>query len=621
MRLESRCVRHTPVAAVASWAICLVALTPTLALAAEPKAQVQGDMDHALRAEIQRAVGVSKSRPESRVDARRRAREAGESAISVLRSEGYYDYVVEPDVGEGDAPDPIVKIAPGPRSVLAKTEVVWDGAPPDAATQAAATQVLALPAGTPGRAADVLAAEGRIEAALRSHGYADAVVHQRLVLVDHADHSVTPTFHFAAGALVRLDGLKVVSQGRTKRKWIASLAPWKKGDVYNPAQVAKLEQRLRDAGVFNSVTVSLSPADEAVDGLRPVIVSVGDRPPHTIELGGGYTSGGYPSNTGITEVAYSTSDGAGVDAKYILYNRFGQADTLTFTGRLAQIEQKLDGELDLPDWGRADQILKVGADVFADTTTAFDDDGVGIRGTVERHFTKTSFIGYGGTFDVVDTRENTAVNANGIAVGENLKLAIFSLIGQFSLDRSNDALNPTRGWRLQAEADPTYVTGDRELPYLKLQGQVSGYLPLNSDASTVIAARLKLGSIVGGDIPDVPADRRFFAGGGGSVRGFNYQGVGPQLSDGTPIGGVSLFESSVEVRQKVTGPWSVAAFIDAGSLGPTPAPDFAQVDVGAGIGVRYDLGFGPIRLDVATPVTRRKGDPLAQLYISIGQSF
>jgi translocation and assembly module TamA len=447
------------------------------------------------------------------------------------------------------------------------------------------------------------------------------VVHQRLVLVDHADHSVSPTFHFAAGALVRLDGLKVVSQGRTKRKWIASLAPWKKGDVYNPAQVAKLEQRLRDAGVFNSVTVSLSPADEAVDGLRPVIVSVGDRPPHTIELGGGYTSGGYPSNTGITEVAYSTSDGAGVDAKYILYNRLGQADTLTFTGRLAQIEQKLDGELDLPDWGRADQILKVGADVFADTTTAFDDDGVGIRGTVERHFTKTSFIGYGGSFDVVDTRENTSVNANGIAVGENLKLAIFSLIGQFSLDRSNDALNPTRGWRLQAEADPTYVTGDRELPYLKLQGQVSGYLPLNSDASTVIAARLKLGSIVGGDIPDVPADRRFFAGGGGSVRGFNYQGVGPQLSDGTPIGGVSLFESSVEVRQRVTGPWSVAAFIDAGSLGPTPAPDFAQVDVGAGIGVRYDLGFGPIRLDVATPVTRRKGDPLAQLYISIGQSF
>lgn len=614
-------MRQAPVAAVAFAAICLVAQAPDRALAAEPKALVQGEMDRALRVEIERAVGVSKSKPESRFDARRRAREAGEAAIAVLRSEGYYDYEVEPDVGEGDSPAPIVRVTPGPRSLVAKTELIWDGPPPDSQTEAAAEKALALAPGTPGRAAEVLAAEGRVQAALRDRGYADAAVHPRQVVVDHADHSLQPTFHFAAGALVRLDGLKVLSKGRTKRKWIAGLAPWKPGDVYSPAQVAKLEQRLRDAGVYNSVTVSLSPADQTVNGLRPVIVSVGDRPPHTLEIGGGYTSGGYPSNEGITEVAYSTSEGIGADAKWILYNRLGQADTITFTGRLAQIQQKLDAELDLPDWRRPDQILKVGADIFSDTTTAFDDDGVGVRGTIERHFTKTTFIGYGGAFDAVDTRENTAINANGIAVGENLKLAIFSLIGQFALDRSNDPLNPTRGWRLQAEADPTYVTGDRKLPYLKLQAQVSGYLPLNRDAGTVLAARIKLGSIVGGDIPDVPADRRFFAGGGGSVRGFNYQGVGPQLADGTPIGGDSLFESSFEVRQRVSGPWSAAAFVDAGSLGPTAAPDFSNIEVGAGVGVRYDLGFGPIRLDIATPVTRRKGDPLAQLYISIGQSF
>jgi translocation and assembly module TamA len=578
-------------------------------------------MDRALKADIQRAIGTAKARPESRVDARRRAREAGESVIAVLRSEGYYDYLVEPDLGEGDTPTPIVRITPGPRSTIGTIELVWDGPPPDSAAEAAAGKALALEPGAPGRSADVLAAEGRVEAALRQRGYADAAVHPRQVVVDHADHTLQPTFHFAAGALVHLDGLKVLGQGRTRRQWIASLAPWKKGDVYDPARVAKLEQRLRDAGVFNSVTVSLAPSDAAVDGLRPIVVSVADRPRHTIELGAGYTSGGYPSNEGITEVAYSTSEGAGIDAKWILYNRLGQADTTTFTGRLAQIQQKLDAEIDLPDWRRPDQILKIGADIYADNTNAFDDDGVGFRGTLEHHFNKTSFYGYGAAIDIVDTREDTAINANGIAVGENLKLAIFSLIGQFALDRSNDPLNPTRGWRLQAEADPTYVTGDRTLPYLKLQAQVSGYLPVDDDASTVLAARLKLGSIIGGNIPDVPADRRFFAGGGGSVRGFNYQGVGPQLADGTPLGGDSLFESSFEVRQKVSGPWSVAAFIDAGSLGPTAAPDFSGIAVGAGVGVRYDLGFGPIRLDVATPVTRRTGDPLVQFYISIGQSF
>jgi translocation and assembly module TamA len=601
-------------------AIGLLVLAPGLARAAEPKALVQGDMDRSLKAEIQRAVGVSKTHPSSRVDARRRAREAGEAAIAVLRSEGYYDYTVEPDVGEGDTPVAIVRVTPGPRSTLSRTAILWDGGAPDADTVAKAEKALALAAGAPGRAADVIAAEGRVEATLHERGYADAAVHPRVVVVDHEDHTVQPTFHFASGALVRLDGLKVVGQGRTRQKWFGMLAPWKPGDVYDPARVAKLEQRLRDAGVFNSVTVAVAPADEAVNGLRPVVVSVADRPPHTIELAGGYASGGYQT-LDASGIEYSTSAGPGVEAKWILYNRLGQADRLTFTGRLAQIQQKIDGELDLPDWRRGDQILRVGADLYADNTNAFNDDGFGVRAAIERHYTKTTYITYGATFDAVDTREKTAINANGTPVGENLKLEIFSLIGQVAVDRSNDPLNPTRGWRLQAEADPTYVAGDRNLPYLKLQGQVSGYLPFNTDATTVLAARLKLGSIVGGSVPAVPTDRRFFAGGGGSVRGFDYQGVGPQLPDRTPLGGVSLFESSVELRQHVTGPWSVAGFIDAGSLGDTPAPSFHNVSVGAGLGVRYDLGFGPIRLDVATPITRRKGDPLLQLYISIGQSF
>lgn len=580
-------------------------LAPAAAWAAEPKAVIQGDLDKTLRGEIQRAVGVEKTRPGSRVDARRRAREASEAAIAVLRSEGYYDYQVEADVGEGDAPDAIVKVTLGPRSALGASQIVWDGGSPDAATVAAAETSLALKTGAPGRAADVVAAEGRVAAMLRNRGYADATVSPRRVVVDHQDHTVQPTFHFAAGKLVRLDGVKVVGKGRTGAAWIGRLAPWKRGQVYDPAKVAKLEQRLRDAGVYNSVTVSLATEGESVEGLRPVVVSLGDRPPHTIELGGGY----------------STSEGAGVDAKWSTYNLLSRADTLTITARLAQIQQKLDAELDLPDWREPDQTFKIGGDIFGDNTSAYDDDGLGLRVGVDHHYTRTTFTTLGAAIDLVNTREKTSINPNGVPVGESLKLLIFSTIAGFALDRSNDPLNPTRGWRLQAEADPTYVTGDRTLPYVKLQGQASGYFSFDPDANTVLAARLKLGSIVGGSIPDVPADRRFFAGGGGSVRGFGYQEVGPQLADGTPLGGASLFESSVEVRRHVTGPWSAVGFIDAGSLGPTFVPDFSQVDVGAGVGVRYDLGFAPLRLDIATPVTRRKGDPWVEFYISIGQSF
>ena len=340
-----------------------------------------------------------------------------------------------------------------------------------------------------------------------------------------ASWSTTPTIrsrprHFAAGALVRLGGLRVITHGRTQLSWIERLTPWKSGDIYDPKKVAELERRLRDAGVFQAVTVAVAPPEEAQGGLRPVVVSVEDRRAHTLELGGGY----------------STSEGAGVDAKWISYGLLGRGDTLTLTARLARISQNLDVELDMPDFGRPDQILKTGGDIFGDVTSAYDDDGVGVRALIERHFNLTNYVTYGGTVDFVDTRENTSVNPNGIAVGQNLRLAIFSVQGAFVLDRSNDLLNPTRGWRLTAEADPTYITGDRTLSYVKLQAQATGYLPLSADAATVLAVRVKLGSIVGGVIPDVPADRRFFAGGGGWYRGFGYQGVGPQLSDGTPVG-------------------------------------------------------------------------------------
>ena len=109
----------------------LIAAAPERASAEEPKAKVEGELDKALKTEIQKAIGVTKTKPATRLDARRRARDAGESVIAVLRSEGYYDYTVEPDVGEGDTPDAIVRVTPGPRSLVSEPRIVWEGDPPD----------------------------------------------------------------------------------------------------------------------------------------------------------------------------------------------------------------------------------------------------------------------------------------------------------------------------------------------------------------------------------------------------------------------------------------------------------------------------------------------------------
>jgi translocation and assembly module TamA len=588
--------------------LTLCALAPVFAAPflawAEPRATIVGTLDRPLREALIPAVGEVKTPPSTPAEARRRARDAAEDVTALLRSEGYYESEVTPDVGDGATPKAVVKVVPGVRFHLEAAILDWVGAPPPPAVAAKADAALKLVPGAPGRAADVLAAEARAVAALHKGGYADADAEPREVVVDHDDKSVQPTFHIAAHGLVRLG--KVVLSGRTRTKpyFVRRLAPWNPGDIYDPVKIAKLEQRLIDANVYDGVTVTLAPPTEGVER-RAVLVRLDDRKPRTLELGAGY----------------STTQGSGVDSRYLLYNRLGRADTLIFTGRLYDIQQKLDAELDLPDFLRADQILKVGGGLLGDRTPAYNDLGGGVRASIERHYSKTTFIGLGATFDYTTTEEKTAINAQATPVGERLHLFIPALNAGFALDRTNDPLNPVRGFKIDAHVEPTYIFGDRNLAYLKGVAQVSVYVPFDARADTVVAARLRLGTILGGSIPDVPADRRFYSGGGGSVRGYGYQEVGPRLADNTPEGGLSLAEASFEVRQHVIGKWSGVAFLDAGAVGSGPSPSFTGYGLGAGLGVRYDLGFAPLRIDIGTPLRRQSGDAAVQIYISLGQSF
>lgn len=567
-------------------------------------AQIQGVEDKALREAIQRALTESKHPAQSRAEARRRARQAGEDAIAVLRAEGYYAYTVEPDVLDGEPPRAVVKITPGPVFVLADPRIDWSGAPPDEGTRQRAAAAMRLTQGEPGRSADVVGAEGRIVAQVAKLGYADAAAEPREVIVDHADHTVRPAFKIASGELVHLDGVEVITKGRTSPAWVSHLAPWKSGDVYDPEDVAELERRLRDTSVYDSISVSMAGPEKATpEGLRPVVVTLADRRARTIE----------------TSAGYSTSEGAGVDVRWSRYNRLKRADTTTYSLRFAKLEQSVGAELSLPHWRRPQQTLKLSSSIFREDTDAYNETGASIGVDLTKRRQTTAYRTFGVSLDLSQTKEQ--VSSNGLVAGRRLNLATFAGLAAYAWDFSDNILDPKRGWRLEARGEPTYVIGDTTLPYLKLTTQGSVYLPLGKGASTVLASRVKLGAIVGGSIPDVPASRRFYAGGGGSVRGYAYQAIGPRLSDNTPQGGVSLIETSFELRQKVTQRWSGVAFIDAGAIGTDKTPRREDFRAGAGFGIRYDLGFGPIRADIAAPLGRRKGDPAFQIYLSIGQSF
>ena len=315
--------------------------------AAPPRAEVRGVTDPALRQKIQQAVGDARAKPNNKTQARRRAEDAAESAAEALRSEGYYAFTITPDVSDETQPQGVLKIVPGPQFRIAGPAIDWIGAVPDPTAATDAFKALDLAPGQPGRAPDVLAAEGRVLAQLKKHGYADAKAEPRKVVADFATDSLVPTFRIDAGPVVKLDDVRVTTKGRTHPSWVERLAPWSHGQAYNPDTVAELERRLNDTGVYQSVTVALAPASETEpDGLRPVDVTLVDRAPVSVQLG----------------ASYSTAEGLGLASALRFYNRLGMADTVSLIANVAQIENLVGVQLSLPHVGRPDQTLAIEPD-------------------------------------------------------------------------------------------------------------------------------------------------------------------------------------------------------------------------------------------------------------------
>ena len=191
---------------------------------------------------------------------------------------------------------------------------------------------------------------------------------------------------------------------------------------------------------------------------------------------------------------------------------------------------------------------------------------------------------------------------------------------QYVFDNRDDKLNAKRGFRALAFAEPAhdFLTG---ATFVKFRGELSAYRAIDDAQRFVVAGRVATGSIVGASLEEIPADRRFYAGGGGSVRGYEYQGIGPKDPEGNPIGGLSYMELSGELRVQVTETIGIVPFVDAGMVSEDEFLGSARFQVGAGVGLRYLTPFGPLRIDAAVPVNPQPGDPDFAIYAGVGQAF
>ena len=516
---------------------------------------------------------------------------------TILRSEGWYAGTIESNFDNSTSPPTVVmRIDPGPRFKLKSFAVVPFGETEKTPVPLPGVNDLGLTMGEPARAADVVAAERRLLAWLGDRAHPLARLGDREVIVDHADRSMRVTVAVDPGPPLAFGPLSIEGLDKVEENYVRLLVPWTEGELFDRRKVEEFRRKLARTGLFSTVVVSPAAIADA-DGRLPITVETAEAKQRSI--GGGFK--------------YYTSEGPAGEAFWELRNVFGRDEDLRVTVELGRIAQQGTVDVLVPNWRRVDQTLVGQALVQRETTDAFDKKGIEVSGQIRRVFDEFWAAGVGPSVETAWITENNETDNS----------TLFGLPAFVLRDSTDTPLDPTEGSRLRFA--PTPYVGWYQTSQLFMTNELSatGYYSLDNDRRYILAGRAKFGSLFGESRDSVPADKRFYAGGGNSIRGYPFQKVGPLNDDNDPIGGRSLVEFSAELRARVWGNFGVVPFIDGGTVFASVVPDFADpLRWGAGLGLRYYTAIGPVRVDLATPLNPRKDvdDPF-QFYISLGQSF
>ncbi len=563
---------------------------------------VEGIQKGELFDKVKKVVGDVETSASTNYEARRRGEIAEENIISLLRSEGYYQYSTEIEI-DGAPPKAIVKVETGPIFTIENPKIEWIGNPPPSDLIKKANEALEIKSGDAARAQSVLDAEGRALGTILTAGYADAINQKPQIIVNHENFSLNPTYYFQTGDIVKIGGFSLKGKTRSKEEWVKKISPIKIGNNYDPAQIKEFEKRILDTGAFDAVSLSLAkiPGQE---GIRELEINLTDRARYSVE----------------TALSYGTNEGFAFEGKLGRYNNLGRGDSWINRLVWGQITRRIESELRLPHFYSPNLTMSLSLGAFEDDTDAYRERGLDLYSLFTKKYGLTSYWTVGAAANVAKTREPSFLTPNKLIDREYNAI---SAIGSFLYDKTDNSFNPKIGAKADAQLEATNLSGDASLSYFKFTAQGTKYFALNKEKSTVLAGRFRIGSIINATIPELPSGKRLYAGGGGSVRGFEFQGIGPRYDDDkkSPVGGLSLIETGLELRHDFKNKFGIVAFLDSGTLGTKSTPEFKDFKMGAGIGLRYDLGFAPLRIDIGVPINRPANSAGFQLYIGVGQSF
>jgi translocation and assembly module TamA len=587
--------------------VCLLAATSACALIpglrdvvsqeaeTTPRATVEG-MPPALTARANDLVRVAEPAPRSVLEARNRVNSSAALLRDLMSSEGYLAADIAPSRIDATSDASVLVADPGPLfTILSRNFSGRDAMVPEVA-RSLETELGKLPVGAVARTQSIERLDDALVLLLRRQGYAFARSEGIDVLASREEANVELTFLLVPGPRVSLGALEITDPDARSSKTVRTLKTWSNGDLYTPAIIDQLRTRLRATGLYEGIGVTISETP-GPDGLHTVSTTLVEGKPRTVSAG----------------VTASTTEGVGVDAYWERRNLTGRADRLRVSTKVATLGQDLTTTYERPNIGKYGRTLSLEAGVRAEQTDAYDLLGARVGAALAQPLSRELTISIGTALDATRTVDERARIVGGIERDQ------FTLSFPVSANYTDvgDPLDPQSGFRFFAAADTGISIGDDTPGYTRLQLSGATYRAIADDL--VAAFRAEYGAFIGSD--DVPPDRLFFAGGGGTVRGYDYQSLSPRNAFGDLVGGRNLFSASAELRWRATERFGYALFTDLGAASDDPGSVFSDAAASVGLGVRYYPGFGPIRLDIATPLDRRDGDSPVQVYISIGQAF
>ncbi|MCR9212212.1 MAG: autotransporter assembly complex protein TamA [Proteobacteria bacterium] len=534
--------------------------------------------------------------PTSKAGLRRRIQDDVEGFNKVLRSEGYYNNKVEFELDDTEIPAKITfNITAGTLFRISKFEIVFTKARLE--PEPLDMEAVGIKIGMPARSEDIISAQRLALTDLSNTGYPAAKLADQSVVVDFATNGMEVTLTFNAGPRLKMGQLELTGLETVDENYLRKLAEWEPDVPYDASRIDLIRRRYLRSGLFTSIRLQPREVVEADEGTVPVVLSFVERASRSVGVG----------------ASFSTSEGAGSQFYWEHRNLFGEGEKLRADLTIAEIRREVTVAYTKPNYRKIDQNFNARLDLKHENTEAYKEDSVSTFVGLDRRWRERWVLGIGGSLEYAEIDDDGST--------DNFTLAGIPMYARY--DSTDDLLDPKKGIRFGANIVPYVGLNDITPDFLRTEFDASTYFSVLRKDRLILAARGKIGMMAGDSTSDIPATKRFYAGGGGSIRGYKFQTVGPLDAQNDPIGGRSLVEVGFEARTRITENIGIVPFIEGGNVYESMVPDFSEDFLwGAGIGFRYFTAVGPIRFDIAVPLDKRKNvDDSFQFYISIGQAF